>query len=315
MTADAGVDAQIEWALTVQRDGKGVPDAREIVAFESGGQPVPAGLSVTLPAGESLTAAVPPAPQTWLRSAFRMGFRPVDGDYTLRLCATPRIERAAKDSYETVVDCPECARGSFEVADGRLCVPVPVRIQGLPFSWWSIAAATLFTILVLLLCWRWITRPRFRRGLKVGVLHGYSDLRGAQSHGAAGKLATFFRKPGYLQLRPDGTTIYFRKPLVDPQHAQSVILGIRPNPVAANQDLLLWCAAVPTPEDGREVSVYCGEQLAPRGAHLKLFADGTVHIPYDELAPPGRPIEVRTTVQGVDATIERYPIYLDQQGV
>lgn len=325
VTAPSGVDAQIEYTLTID-DGsttRGQTDVASLRLADGSRQ-----MSAKLPSGAPITVVAPAPDQSWLMGAFGLGPHLPAGDYTLKLCANPRVERVPAASYLLQVDCPDCDRRRVTLTDDRVCVAIQLVVPRQPWTWWTIALLIAIVVFCAWAVWRWKTRPRFRQGLRIGNLKGYRDLREAHEYGFGGSKVLFFRHPGYVLLHSNSQSVYARVPYLDPATIRNVILGVRPNP-GDKGSFLLWCAAVPVSTGTAVPLAGAGRGTAAAADHLEVRMDheelpvlgpdpkplrkkGVRHLHYNALIPRGqhRVTVVLRESDGREKSSETYDVYL-----
>ncbi len=284
LTSESPVDAQVDFVTTVLRDGAPVADALPMATLQPERQATSSGggLSLTVPIGEVVSLSIPPSPQTWLDATTGRGFRWPPGQYTMHVCALPRLGNLPEDSYEVETTCEGCAADATTTENGGLCTNATVAIGAMPWSWWTIAGLVIAITMALWAWWRWVTRPRFRPRLQIGILSEARDLRSAQEGGPGGAWATFMRRPGYMELLAGGRSVYMRKFFVDQKTNRNVVLGVSPNPATPQVDFLVWCGA--TPAQVPDVRVMCGgRNLSAAGPKPDPFGPLVVHVSYSSL--------------------------------
>ncbi len=240
LTAPPGVQGEVEATVLARQQGKPLASSADIVRLQSIKS---SGGDITVPFGEQFTLAVPAEPQK-LWAVFGLGFRRPKGDYELTLRLRPTIAKAPDPQYRTRIVCENCDPARIHADAQEAILTIPFRILPPPVSWLVILLIAALVISVIRVVWRWHSRREFPRGMVVGKIENYADLRSAHGGGLRGKYRLYKRKPAYLALIDNGNakTIFFDEPYLDGGGAGEKaknLIGIRPD----SDRMLLWCVS------------------------------------------------------------------------
>jgi hypothetical protein len=259
---------------------------------------------------------IPRAPQVPWKSALGLGFSD-PGDYEIVLTIEPSVSDAAGVPLTPSIRCDDCLDGFRHPPGGLLNLTIPLSIRPTPWSWWWIGLWTAILLSVLWVIWRWLTRPQFASGVTIGILDRDRDLRTAHNHGLKGKLAVFGRRPGFVDFRPGGGTIFLHNPLLQAGEQSTTgarnVVGVAPSK-QGTQKMAVWCAAAASGPEGRTRIRVSGNysHLNPTG-HTGWPATNKdwVWIRYADLRYDSKTIEVLLEKDdGRIEILESYPISL-----
>jgi len=302
------VDAVTDWSVRVYRDGAPLANASDFVALS--GEVGTRGTSISLPTSRNVEFSLPAEDRHPLWSLLGRGFHPPPGAYEVRLCVHPRL--ADGDLHAVRVTCPGCNPANPSQDGDTWCVPLPVEVKGRPLSWLALAGLALAILLALRILWRWKTRPRFPKGLRIGSPVGGEDLRTAHEKGITGILALYFRRPLYLELQGDGSTASWRQsPSMQGKRVAMNLLGVRPSPHGGHA-IWCWCAGLERDETGTQAAEIAldGTTLVPLATEPRIGETrGLVPVDLRDLAADRKVVALHR--KATNRVVE-YPICLEQ---
>lgn len=307
-------------------DGSAVPDAEDIVRLVvAGGDESPSGASLSVGTGMDVRLRLPAEDHGRLGGLLYLGFRPEPGDYSLSLCVTPKVPSDPDHTVRIHVACPGCASGAVQREDdgGPQCIRIPVTIKARPFTWLEIAIALILLAIATYLFLRWVTRPRFPAGLRIGNPKGGEDMRSIHEGGAKGMMAVYHRKPLYVSLHPNGTTVYWLDPFGGPAGSGRSgggrtavnMVGVRPGSLG-RPSMMVWCRSASVADGETTISVD-GRSLLPTDSVPKpTDARFVVRVRYGDVGRGTRKIVVRRvhrspTSDALEVEETVYPISIE----